>query len=84
MSQIVKDKGIKKGCFTRENLGFRVYLLRDKSQKFFLLHDADSSDVNNIMCKVIKPAWYKFAPPYRILSFLFCYGPDTLIIRNKK
>ena len=63
MSQIVKDKGIKKGCFTRENLGFRVYLLRDKSRKIFLLHDADSSDVNNIMCKVIKPAWYKFAPP---------------------
>jgi hypothetical protein len=64
MSQIVKVKGIKKGCFTRENLGFNVYLLRDKPQKIFLLYDIDSSDVNNIMCKVINPLGINLIFPY--------------------
>ena len=35
MLQIVKDKGIKKGVSPGKNLGFNVYLLRDKPQKNF-------------------------------------------------
>lgn len=69
MLQIVKDKGIKKGVSPGKNLGFNVYLLRDKPQKIFLLYDIDSSDVNNIMCKVINPLWYKFNLP--VLNYKF-------------